>query len=174
MRARDGARAPEAVGVGMERRSVTEADPETGAGRLEAIWIKRERRGPMDPVDRAEAIEDHGLAGNVEQARRRQVTILSAEAWATMMEELDAELDPAARRANLMVSGLELAETVGRVLAVGDVRIRVEGETRPCGRMDEALSGLRAAMEPGWRGGVFGVVLSGGTLRVGDPAGWER
>ena len=54
-----------------------------------------------------------------------------------------------------------------RVLAVGGCRVRVLGELTPCERMDEALPGLEAAMRTGWRG-VFGEVLRGGEIRVGD------
>lgn len=144
-----------------------------GGGSLEAIWIKRERKAPMDPVEEAEVVEGHGLAGNVEQASRRQVTILSAGAWRDAVDELGTEVEPAARRANFLVSGLELAETVGRVLTLGDARVRIEGETLPCRRMDEAEPGLQEALRPEWRGGVFGRVLSGGIVRVGDPVTWE-
>ncbi|MGH7557900.1 MAG: MOSC domain-containing protein [Gemmatimonadota bacterium] len=143
-------------------------------GRLEAIWIKRARLGPMDPVERATMVADRGLLDNANQGGWRQVTIIAQETWERLMEELGASVDPSARRANLMVSGLDLGGSRERVLQVGGCRIRIRGETRPCGRMDEALSGLQDAMRPRWGGGAFGIVLDDGEIRVGDEAIWEE
>lgn len=139
------------------------------SGRVEGIWVKRARRGVMDPRDSARLIPDHGVEGNPRHGARRQVTVIEREAWDAMMRELGAEVDPAARRANLLVSGVSLKESRGRLLVVGECAIEVGGETRPCERMDDAHPGLREAMKPDWRGGVFGRVLVGGTVRVGDP-----
>lgn len=143
-------------------------------GRVEAIWLKRARRGPMDPVERVELIRDRGMVGNANQGGRRQVTVIERESWLRMMDALDAALDPSARRANLMVSGISLHESRGRVLSVGSSRVAILGETRPCERMDEALPGLRDAMRPDWNGGVFGVVLEGGLICVGDAASMDE
>ena len=162
------------VGVVLRpSRTLSMADAEQVNGRLEAIWIKRVRRGPMDAAPRAALVAGRGLRGNANQGGRRQVTIIEREAWSAVMEETGADLDPSRRRANLMVSGVALARMRVRVLRVGAVRLRVLGETKPCERMDEALPGLKRAMYPDWRGGAFAEVLEDGEIAVGDAVRWE-
>ncbi len=141
-------------------------------GRLEAIWVKRAKRGPMDPKKRVTLVAGRGIEGSANQGGKRQVTIISAESWAEMMRELGADVDPSARRANLLVSGVDLKESRDRILEIGDCRIQIYGETRPCEQMDEAHQGLREAMKPPWQGGAFGEVVSDGTIEVGDRVRW--
>ena len=143
-------------------------------GKLEAIWLKRFKNGPMDRKDSATMLEGRGIEGNANQGGKRQVTIMAKEDWDQLMSELGASKDPTSRRANLMVSGVALEETRGRVLAIGDVRILVHGETRPCERMDETHPGLKSAMGSAWRGGVFGEVMNDGTIQVGDTVEWRE
>ena len=145
----------------------------TQQGRLEAIWIKRFKRGPMDPSSEATMVEGRGIEGNANQGGKRQVTIISKEMWEKLMDEVGGDQDPASRRANLMVSGVDLSDIQGPVLAIGNVRIRIHGESRPCERMEEAQPGLKTAMEAPWRGGAFGEVLDDGTISVGDPVEWR-
>jgi MOSC domain-containing protein YiiM len=142
-------------------------------GRIEAIWLKRGHDAPMDPVPAAALRAGRGLVGNADFGGRRQVTIIAREAWDAMMRELGHAVSPSARRANVMVSGVALARTRERVLRLGACRLRVLGETTPCEVMDAACPGLRAAMTPDWRGGVFAEVLDDGEIAVGDPAGWD-
>lgn len=141
-------------------------------GRIEAIWIKRFKRGPMDAVREAEMVKGRGLVGNADQGGRRQVTIIDAEVWEQVMKELDANIDPAMRRANIMVRGVDLAHSRRQILQLGECQIRIFNETKPCERMDEVLPGLQHALYDHWRGGAFGEVMTGGTVRVGEVAGW--
>lgn len=127
----------------------------------------------MEPLEAARLVEGKGLEGNLHEGGRRQVTVIARAAWRRAEEDVGRSVDPSARRANLLVRGVELAGSEGRVLRVGGCRILVRGETRPCGRMDEQAEGLQEALRPEWRGGVYGEVLEGGTLGVGDPVAWE-
>jgi MOSC domain-containing protein YiiM len=124
----------------------------------------------MDAVARATLVAGKGIADDANFGRsKRQVTVFETEVFDWIRAELpDAE--PIMRRANVMVSGIGLEGARGKVLTLGGVRIRLYGETRPCERMDQACPGLRAALDPDWNGGVFGVVLDDGEVRVGDEA----
>ena len=142
-------------------------------GTLQGIWVKEVRGEPMAAVDEAKVFTDQGFDGGIREASTRQLTVLAAETWADAEATLGMSVDPALRRANLLVAGLDLAGTTGRVLRVGDLRLEITGETKPCHQMDTAVDGLRAVLEPDWRGGAHGVVLDDATVRVGDPVGWD-
>ncbi|MCB0208968.1 MAG: MOSC domain-containing protein [Anaerolineae bacterium] len=141
-------------------------------GKLEAIWIKRMKMGPMDPVDQAALKANRGLINNANQGGKRQVTIIEKEVWEKLMALLGTDLEPSARRANLMVSGINLADSRHKVLQIGTCRIRIYGETKPCEQMDAAFVGLQEAMRDNWAGGAFGEVLDDGLIAVGDPVAW--
>ena len=143
-------------------------------GRVERLWIKRVRRGPMDPVDRATLRAGRGIAGNADQGGRRQVTIIARRRWDGINEAMADDIDPALRRANLLVDGIDLDNTRGRTLRVGPCRLLIRGETRPCEQMDAARPGLRGALHPAWAGGAFAEVLDDGEIAVGDAVAWEE
>lgn len=54
---------------------------------------------------------------------------------------------------------------------MGGAPLRVHGEARPCFLLDDALPGLRRALEPD---GVFCEVLADAAIALGDEIGWEE
>jgi MOSC domain-containing protein YiiM len=128
----------------------------------------------MDERGSATLVAGRGLEGNADQRGRRQVTIISAERWAAVVAGLGHAVDPGARRANLLVSGIDLEASHGRILVIGACRLRINGETRPCEQMDAAYKGLRAALDPHWGGGAFADVVEGGTIAIGDRVSWHE
>jgi MOSC domain-containing protein YiiM len=142
-------------------------------GKLDAIWVKRAHRGRMDPVPTAMLVANQGIVGNANQGGRRQVTLIEREVWNRLMQQLGAAADPSQRRANLMLSGIALKDSRGRILRIGGTRIQIMGETKPCERMEEAVSGLRSAMYEDWQGGAFGIVLEDGQIGIGDDVAFE-
>lgn len=158
----------------VRNRDDPRASGNHGVGTLERIWLKRGKGGPMDAVDAARLEVERGLHGNANRGGTRQVTIISQARWAELMAALGADLPPSARRANLMVSGIDLDNSRGRVLRVGDTRLKINSETRPCEQMEHAHAGLQELMRERWGGGAFAEVLDGGEIRAGDRVEWEE
>ncbi|HSN88964.1 MAG TPA: sulfurase, partial [Thermoanaerobaculia bacterium] len=72
----------------------------------------------MDPLPSVVLVAGRGLEGNANQGGRRQVTLIEEERWAEATAEIGADLPPWSRRANLMISGLSLESSRGRILRI--------------------------------------------------------
>lgn len=104
---------------------------------------------------------------------RRQISLITAEGWDAAMADMQLPADEVlhwhARRVNLLARGIVFPQTTGYIVAIGEsLRFEVTKECDPCGRMEELLPGLKAALLPDWRGGVLGKVLSDGKIAIGD------
>lgn len=141
-------------------------------GEVVTIWLKRFKGGPMDRVMFAEAIEGRGLSGNANQGGKRQITLIDEARWREAQEELGVDVDPSARRANVLLRGIDLEGQRGRMLRIGRCVVRIYNETRPCEQMDDAHEGLRKALSPRWRAGAYGEIVEGGVIQTGDTAEW--
>jgi hypothetical protein len=104
----------------------------------------------MKEQQQVEVTVRHGIVEDYRGTGLRQVTLLDAGQWQQVVAELGVDLPWHTRR------------------AIGECRFAIGGETTPCQRMDELQPGLRGTLTPEMRGGVWGKVLSGGQLRVGD------
>ena len=137
---------------------------------IKAIALKRRSRAEMESIDSAQVTVDNGIVGDFRGPQRgRQVTILSEAAWQKTCAEVNTELPWTARRANLLVDGIEFDESyLGRTIRIGEVELRVTEETNPCSRMDEHHQGLTAALTSDWRGGICCDVVNPGTINIGD------
>lgn len=139
------------------------------AGTLAAIASHPVPRAPMVEHEVAELRPGVGVVGDVPgRSPAREVTVVDRDAWQSACRELGQEVPWTARRANLLVDGLDLRATAGCELRIGSVLLRVTGETQPCGNMDRECAGLRRALEPDWRGGATCTVVAGGTVAVGN------
>lgn len=124
-----------------------------------------------EPLSEAALIADHGLAGDRKAGRQqaRQLNILSYE-WLEGLRPLGYRTEPGAFGEQIVLKGIPLEQ-----LQAGD-RLRLGAEavveiTMPrngCIRLEAAQGKSNAAFNS--RVGMMARVLTGGVIRVGDPA----
>jgi MOSC domain-containing protein YiiM len=152
-------------------------DRETIAMNGELLGIAR-RSKPREPMETANEVLvtiEAGVEGDCHgSVPDRQVTVISADSWRGACQDLGMELPWTKRRANLVLGGIDLRDTEGALILIGDVRLEIAGENPPCRVMDIQQEGLRKALKPDWRAGVSCRVLTGGKIKVGDAVRLRR
>ena len=139
-------------------------------GILKGIATRPKARAEMIQSNSTQVSVDMGIVGDYRgtKVKRRQVAVLALEKWVSACNDLNAKLSWTERRANLLVEGLNLKDSTGQHLQIGDVILEITGETTPCARMDEVKTGLMSALATDWRGGVLCQVIQSGKITVGD------
>ena len=139
-------------------------------GNVLGISARIESRAPMVVFASANVSFKHGVGEDFRGLKRngRQITIMSIEGWEAALKELDKDLHWTTRRANILVKGIDLENTTGKILKVGSFLVEITGELNPCYRMDEQVAGLTKALTPNWRGGVTCKLLSEGIVNEKD------
>ena len=132
------------------------------------LAVKAFSGAEMARREQLELTPEKGIAGNYQSKGKRQVTILFRGDWEAACHQVGAALPWTTRRANILVAGTGLPQSKGTLLEIGDCTLEITGETMPCGLMEAAQSGLRAALGQQWRGGVTARVITTGRIVVGD------
>lgn len=135
------------------------------------LWVRPASGRAPEAQDALELRAGEGIVGDHTLGQKRHVTLIFQEDWNVALLELGMVLPPMARRANVLLSGGRGSDWIGERMRVGECLLEIHGETRPCDLMEKTQAGLRAALEPEGRGGVWGRILEGGQLRLRDRAG---
>jgi len=128
---------------------------------------------PMLEVAEVECLPGRGLAGDRyldhKPDYKGQITFFSQEAFEDLREEFavfDRDVD--AFRRNVIVSGLDLRELVGREFTIQGITFAGTEEAKPCYWMERAFcTGAEAALKG--RGGLRARILTQGILRAEEP-----
>ena len=137
-------------------------------GSVLALALRPVKSQSVIVQDTLELSPQAGVIGDHGTSRHRQVSLLDEDSWNAACIEVDEALNWTTRRSNVLVSGLDLQILVGSQIRLGSALVEVMGEVVPCHVMDAAKEGLKHALKPDWRGGVYGRVIESGQVHVGD------
>jgi len=139
-------------------------------GSVVGISTRLKSRANMVVFASAKISFKHGVGDDYRGKVRgdRQVTVMTQESWDAVCEELGRNLHWTTRRANILIEGVDLENSTGLILKIGNFFLEITGELDPCNRMDEQFEGLTNALKPNWRGGVTCKILSEGNVSEKD------
>ena len=136
--------------------------------RVLRLWVRTRTEGPLEERRELSLVAGKGVEGDHAFGRMRHVVIVFEDDWRAATRDLGRDVDPSARRGQVLVTGGGCAALVGRTIRLGGAIVEVKGTVAPCPVMEAAAPGLQAVLEPDGRAGVWGRVLEGTTLRPGD------
>lgn len=123
---------------------------------------------PMIERDRVECVEGRGIRGDrffdFKEDYKGQVTFFSREVYEDLCACCDVwDKSPAVFRRNVIVSGVDLNDLVGREFEVQGVRFAGVSECSPCYWMDRAFADGAEGLLQG-RGGLRARIVCSGVL----------
>ena len=127
---------------------------------VSAIWVSPQKRAPMEPRDRAYAIEGRGLDGCAHQRSGKRNVLFVSQSHLD-----DLGLRPGQIKENFTIEGADVHTwDVGQRVRMGAAEFEISMVCDPCHLMDEIRPGLQAELD-GRRGMLARVVTSGDVAR---------
>jgi MOSC domain-containing protein YiiM len=121
--------------------------------------------------DEIELVAGRGIKGDrffdYKEDYKGQITLFDGATYAAVKEEFQLpDLSPSAFRRNVIVSGADLNELIGKCFFLGDLELSGSEEAKPCYWMDEACApGVEEFLKG--QGGLRCRILRGGVLGKG-------
>lgn len=115
-------------------------------------------------------VTGHGIEGDrffeFKSNYKGQITFFAEEVYEDLCQRFGVNSkDPSVFRRNVITSGVDLNELIGKEFEIQGVRFTGTEECRPCYWMDQAFApGAEEALRG--RGGLRARILTGGVLRV--------
>lgn len=138
-------------------------------GTVKAIYLAADHGAMPREVPEAVAHPGRGLEGdrNFDDADSCDITLIEAEAFEILRSKHQLDLQPTQSRRQVLVSGVNLGDFIGRRFQVGDVECEGEERCEPCNHL-AGLVGSKVVLKGLLHTGLRANIVRGGTIRKGD------
>ena len=147
-------------------------------GTIVSIHMAAIGAAPMNSVTNIRAVVGRGLEGDRyfnkagtysnDPGSGRDITLIEIEAIEALRRDYEIALDPSQARRNIVTQGVALNHLVDREFKIGGVILRGTRLCDPCSHLEKLTrKGVMRGLIH--RGGLRAEIISGGTLRTGDP-----
>lgn len=139
-------------------------------GNVIGIAAQEKESLPITVYASAKVSFKNGIADDYRGALQndQQVTVITQESWDKVCEELGSKLHWTLSNVNVLVEGVDLEDSKGNFLRIGNFYLEITGENAPTNQFDDVFIGLKEALTPNWRGGVTAKVYSEGVINEKD------
>jgi len=142
-------------------------------GSVMAISVSPKKGTKKTNVDSASIVENHGIDGDAHAGDwDRQVSFLDFSSI-KKMQGRGMEIAPGDFAENITTENISFDKSsLGDIIKIGEsVRICITKKGKTCHSRCEIYNTVGDCIMP--KEGVFGKVISGGVIKVGDSACWE-
>ncbi len=143
---------------------------------IKAIYIAKEHDGTQQKVDCIELVEGKGIVGdrNYDKSKwpGQNITLIELEEIRNYNRVYKQEIEISSTRRNIITTGVNLNDLVGKKFSIGDVRFKGVELCEPCGILGDMLKNdtidkkdVVAALLH--KGGLRADVLNSGSIKIG-------
>ena len=136
------------------------------------IGIAEKNNKEIENKEKIEVIASKGIIGDRYfhefNGDREQITLMESENIDYYNKTFNANFDYLVFRRNIITKDIRLNNLVGKIINVGEIKLKVNDLCRPCKNLQNKLEKDNIIKEFLRRGGLRCEILSSGTINIGD------
>ena len=136
------------------------------------IGITEKNNQEIEKKESIEVVASKGIIGDRYfhdfNGDREQITLIESENIDYYNNTFNTTFNYLEFRRNIITKNIKLNDLVGKIITVGDIKLKVNDLCRPCKELQDRLGKGNIIKEFLRRGGLRCEILSSGTINIGD------
>ena len=136
------------------------------------IGITEKNNKEIEKKESIEVVASKGIVGDRYfhdfNGDREQITLIESENIDYYNNTFSTKFTYLEFRRNIVTKNIKLNDLVGKIIQVGEIKLKVNDLCRPCKDLQQRLGKSNIIKEFLRRGGLRCEILSSGTINVGD------